>query len=323
MVGGLSSGCLSTQYKRPLSAVPVKMLRIMDRLTNVLLSASASALDYRVILDKNRCPLSGKPMTNPWTDLEGINYELGNITVWLTSHDYSPISRASLAVSDLLINRALKDVIEEALTMPAADLKILNEPSVSDIVMNRYVVTLHWSCNIDQAIDPIVYSQIKTKTAGMDNSDWWPAANDTSAVSEMTWFAFSALRNYVYEEFKHVLGAGTIDNFIRTNARDYFLDSMKTNYTKSKPVQIEFAIDRFCKRQGRQNTTVMQRERHVLWCKYFNLQPDTVPSIPPPPVRQITYQDTVPYTPQRTQPSYPQSYGYGNRGFIGLPHGHA
>ena len=288
------------------------MLRIIDRLTNVLLLSSSAEVqsEWVLILDKNRCPLSGKPMINPVTDMEGINYDLQNINNWLSTHNYSPISGARLLKGNLLVNRSLKNVLEEALeelnkSHKEAELIILNNPTLPDILLNRYVVTLHWSCKIPQDIDPKVYSRIHERTQNIKDPDWWPLSNDTYTVSEMTWFAFSALRNYVYQEFQYVLRANNIDNFIRSNARDYFIRAMESSYMKSKPEQIEIAIANFCERYGRQNTPRMQLERSQLWCTYFNVKPPEVvmPSMP-------LYPAAVPHTP------------YGDQSFMGLSHGH-
>ena len=63
-----------------------------------------------------RCPISGLTMSDPVTDVEGINYERKNIEQWLQTQPQigkSPASGKPLTKEDLWSNRELKNIIEE------------------------------------------------------------------------------------------------------------------------------------------------------------------------------------------------------------------
>lgn len=59
------------------------------------------------------CPITMSIMIDPVVDPEGISYERSAIEEWLKTHATSPVTRSILTASDLVSNRALKDVIEQ------------------------------------------------------------------------------------------------------------------------------------------------------------------------------------------------------------------
>ena len=66
------------------------------------------------------CPLTGDVMKDPVSDKEGNSYEREAILTWLERSTESPITRNSLSPNDLTENRALRNVISEAMEAPAA-----------------------------------------------------------------------------------------------------------------------------------------------------------------------------------------------------------
>ena len=59
------------------------------------------------------CSITHQIMTDPVMDKEGNTYERFAIETWLKKQNISPITRNKLEISDLIPNRALRDVIEE------------------------------------------------------------------------------------------------------------------------------------------------------------------------------------------------------------------
>ena len=59
------------------------------------------------------CPITKAPLKDPVMDPEGNTYEKSAILEWLAAHGTSPITRTPLAPSQLIPNRALKDLIEK------------------------------------------------------------------------------------------------------------------------------------------------------------------------------------------------------------------
>lgn len=62
------------------------------------------------------CPISGQVMKNPHVDREGNSYELDAILKWLETKQISPLTRNPLSRGDLAPNRALKEMIQNAIT---------------------------------------------------------------------------------------------------------------------------------------------------------------------------------------------------------------
>jgi len=59
------------------------------------------------------CPLSFKIMTDPVVDNEGYSYERSYIELYIEAHNKSPITNNPLLKTNLVINRNLKDSIQE------------------------------------------------------------------------------------------------------------------------------------------------------------------------------------------------------------------
>jgi len=58
------------------------------------------------------CPISHCLMLEPVIDREGNTYERTSIEQWLSQHNTSPITRNSLKVNHLVVNRALLGLME-------------------------------------------------------------------------------------------------------------------------------------------------------------------------------------------------------------------
>ena len=61
------------------------------------------------------CPITRTVMTEPYYDNDGFTYEKDAIYKWIAEHGNSPITRNPMQISDLRLNRALKDAIDEFL----------------------------------------------------------------------------------------------------------------------------------------------------------------------------------------------------------------
>ena len=70
------------------------------------------------------CPISHCLMLEPVMDREGNTYERASIEQWLSEHNTSPITRNSLNVNDLAINRALVGLIEAELERGGDELEL-------------------------------------------------------------------------------------------------------------------------------------------------------------------------------------------------------
>ena len=70
------------------------------------------------------CPISHCIMLDPVMDREGNTYERASIEQWLSEHNTSPITRNSLNVNDLAINRALVGLIEAELERRGDELEL-------------------------------------------------------------------------------------------------------------------------------------------------------------------------------------------------------
>eukprot|EP01118_Nematostelium_gracile_P010580 TRINITY_DN3664_c0_g1_i1.p1 TRINITY_DN3664_c0_g1~~TRINITY_DN3664_c0_g1_i1.p1 ORF type:complete len:804 (-),score=283.41 TRINITY_DN3664_c0_g1_i1:97-2508(-) len=70
------------------------------------------------------CPLTHEIFREPMVDKEGNTYEKKAIEQWLQKDPTSPITRTPLALKDLVPNRALKEIIEQALM--AKGIKLLD-----------------------------------------------------------------------------------------------------------------------------------------------------------------------------------------------------
>lgn len=79
------------------------------------MNPTTEELEDKELPESFYCPLTHEVMTEPVVDPEGNTYERSAIEEWLTKNQTSPITRAPLKKTDLIPNRALRDVIESKL----------------------------------------------------------------------------------------------------------------------------------------------------------------------------------------------------------------
>lgn len=71
------------------------------------------------------CPITMEVMKEPWMDSDGNSYEKDAIFQWVQLHQTSPITRNPMSLSQLVPNRALKELIEKFMkdnTLSAPDI---------------------------------------------------------------------------------------------------------------------------------------------------------------------------------------------------------
>lgn len=85
------------------------------------------------------CPITMEVMKEPWMDTDGNSYEKEAIFNWVQLHQNSPITRNPLNTSQLVPNRALKDLIEQYMSQ-----NTLNPPIINSVVTGE---TSHLSIN--------------------------------------------------------------------------------------------------------------------------------------------------------------------------------
>ena len=61
------------------------------------------------------CPISGTIFNDPVSGPDGYTYERNQIEIWLKKNGTSPITRQPMNISDLVINRTVKDTVEQFL----------------------------------------------------------------------------------------------------------------------------------------------------------------------------------------------------------------
>jgi len=61
------------------------------------------------------CPISGTIFKNPVSGPDGYTYEKNQIETWLRKNGTSPMTRQPMNISDLVINRTVKDTVEQFL----------------------------------------------------------------------------------------------------------------------------------------------------------------------------------------------------------------
>lgn len=59
------------------------------------------------------CPISQAVMKDPYIDSDGNSYDWETIHEWLQLNPYSPFTRNPMNITNLIPNRALKNLIEE------------------------------------------------------------------------------------------------------------------------------------------------------------------------------------------------------------------
>lgn len=77
------------------------------------------------------CPITMEVMKDPWTDTDGNSYEKEAIFNWVQIHQNSPMTRNPLNISNLVPNRALKELILQYLSEHT-----LNPPVIMSNVVN-------------------------------------------------------------------------------------------------------------------------------------------------------------------------------------------
>lgn len=75
------------------------------------------------------CPITLDVMNDPVCDKEGNSYEKSAILGWIAEHGCSPITRTPLQASELVPNRALKDMILEHFKKPTQPKQIPSNPN--------------------------------------------------------------------------------------------------------------------------------------------------------------------------------------------------
>ncbi len=85
------------------------------------------------------CPITMEVMKEPWMDTDGNSYEKEAIFNWVQLHQNSPITRNPMNTSQLVPNRALKDLIEQYMSQ-----NTLSPPIINSVVTGE---TSHLSIN--------------------------------------------------------------------------------------------------------------------------------------------------------------------------------
>ena len=83
-----------------------------------------------------KCPITHNIMNEPYIDNEGNSYEEEAIKKWLVNKNTSPITRNILNVSDLKLNRSLKDAIQ------AYKLGNVAKDNVDNVTIKEYPICL-------------------------------------------------------------------------------------------------------------------------------------------------------------------------------------
>jgi hypothetical protein len=80
------------------------------------------------------CPITNDIMQNPVIDYEGNTYEETAIKEWLLRRNESPVTRSPLSLHQLAPNRALKDVIENFISLRT---RKLSESKIGPLVIGK------------------------------------------------------------------------------------------------------------------------------------------------------------------------------------------
>jgi len=79
------------------------------------------------------CPISHSVMIDPVVDPEGNSYERSAIEQWLSQHLTSPVTRSTLLPTDLTVNRALKEAIQQSPFAPLPKAK--NQTELKPVIV--------------------------------------------------------------------------------------------------------------------------------------------------------------------------------------------
>jgi len=103
------------------------------------------------------CPITHNIMSEPYVDNEGNSYEEVAIKQWLMNNNTSPITRSPLHVSDLKLNRSLRDAIQAFLN--PASINTQNEQEIkADFTIEENPIELKTSRNnniVTVSVNPI------------------------------------------------------------------------------------------------------------------------------------------------------------------------
>jgi len=103
------------------------------------------------------CPITHNIMSEPYVDNEGNSYEEVAIKQWLMNNNTSPITRSPLHVSDLKLNRSLRDAIQAFLNPESINTQ--NEQEIkADFTIEENPIELKTSRNnniVTVSVNPI------------------------------------------------------------------------------------------------------------------------------------------------------------------------
>ena len=103
------------------------------------------------------CPITHNIMSEPYVDNEGNSYEEVAIKQWLMNNNTSPITRSPLSVSDLKLNRSLREAIQAFLNPGNVNTQV--EPNIKvDFTVEENPIELKTSRNnniVTVSVNPI------------------------------------------------------------------------------------------------------------------------------------------------------------------------
>ena len=103
------------------------------------------------------CPITHIIMSEPYVDNEGNSYEEVAIKQWLTNNNTSPITRSPLRVSDLKLNRSLREAIQAFLNPGNVNTQVEPDDKV-DFPVEENPIELKTSSNnniVTVSVNPI------------------------------------------------------------------------------------------------------------------------------------------------------------------------
>jgi hypothetical protein len=179
-------------------------------------------IEWGEIPSSFKCPLSRILMLEPVIDEDGHSYEKTAIECWLNENDnISPITGRHLDRTRIIINRALKNAIEEYTEdvkhYNNAGLKSANAFNLIFKVMENAVTKYKISNEIanslsretlgcrELAVLDDVFKNVKTD----DELGWFPKTREPflfkSAVDQCRWVLYPHFRRRIYAEFSQYL----------------------------------------------------------------------------------------------------------------------
>lgn len=103
------------------------------------------------------CPITHNIMSEPYVDNEGNSYEEVAIKQWLMNNNTSPITRSPLRISDLKLNRSLREAIQAFLNQENVNTQVNAEVKV-DFTIEENPIELKTSRNnniVTVSVNPI------------------------------------------------------------------------------------------------------------------------------------------------------------------------